>query len=145
MSVKNVMTHEVRVANPGMSLKDAAALMREADTGFLPVGENDRLVGTLTDRDIVIRAVAEGRDPSQTRVRDVMSEGILYCYEDDDEEDVADLMAEKQVRRLPVLNQDKRLVGVVSLGDIAARAGEEDAAGAALKDIAKDTGSERRM
>ena len=98
--------------------------MKDEDIGALPVGEYDRLIGMVTDRDITMRAVAEDRLPSSTSVRDVMSEKIYYCFEDDDIEDAAQCMAENQVRRLPILNRDKRLTGIVSLADIA-QSGEE--------------------
>jgi CBS domain-containing protein len=114
------MSRDVRVANPGQSIRDVAKMMDEIDAGAMPVGENDRLVGMITDRDIAIRAVAQGLGPD-TPVREVMSQEVKYCYEDEDLEHVAQNMGELQVRRLPVVNRDKRLVGIVSLGDIAQR------------------------
>ncbi len=118
MRVSNIMSPSVQLADPRMTIRDAARCMRRENIGSLPVGENDRLVGMVTDRDIVTRAVAEGRDPCATAVRDVMSEGICYVYDDDDIRDAARIMARHQIRRLPVLNARKRLVGVVSLADI---------------------------
>jgi CBS domain-containing protein len=118
MRVSEAMTREVRVATPGQSIRDAAKMMAEIDAGAMPVGENDRLVGMITDRDIAIRAVAQGKGPD-TPVRDVMSTEVKYCYDDEDLEHVADNMGDLQVRRLPVVNRDKRLVGIVALGDIA--------------------------
>ncbi|HLS86054.1 MAG TPA: CBS domain-containing protein [Burkholderiales bacterium] len=118
MQVSQAMTREVRVATPGQSIRDAAKLMAELDSGVLPVGENDRLVGMITDRDIAIRAVAQGKDPT-TPVRDVMSSEVKYCFEDEDLDHVAKNMADIQVRRLPVVNREKRLVGIISLGDLA--------------------------
>jgi len=112
------MTRDVRIANPGQSIGDAAKIMAEIDAGAIPVGENDRLVGMITDRDIAIRAVAKGKGPD-TPVRDVMSKDVKYCYEDEDLEHVAHNMGDIQVRRLPVVSRDKRLVGIVSLGDVA--------------------------
>jgi len=112
------MTREVRIATPGQSIREVAKIMDEIDAGVMPVGENDRLVGMITDRDIAIRAVGEGRSPD-TSIRDVMSKEVLYCYEDEDLDDVAGKMADVKVRRLPVLDRDKRLVGIVSLGDLA--------------------------
>jgi CBS domain-containing protein len=120
MRVQEAMSRDVRVANPGQSIRDVAKMMDEIDAGAMPVGENDRLVGMITDRDIAIRAVALGKGPD-TPVRDVMSKDVKYCYEDEDLEHVAKNMADIQVRRLPVVNRDKRLVGIVSLGDIAQR------------------------
>ena len=118
MRVSEAMTREVRVATPGQSIRDVARLMEELDAGAMPVGENDRLVGMITDRDIAIRAVAAGKGPD-TPVRDVMSADVKYCYEDEDLEHVARNMGDIQVRRLPVVNREKRLVGIVSLGDVA--------------------------
>jgi CBS domain-containing protein len=119
MRVSIAMTREVRVASPDQTIQDAATVMGEIDAGLLPVGEHDRLVGMISDRDITIRAVAQGKGP-QTRVRDVMTADVKYCFEDDDTEAVIRNMAEQQVRRLPVLSRDKRLVGILSLGDLAA-------------------------
>lgn len=136
MQVSECMTQDVKVASPSETLQQAARAMAEADTGFLPVGDNDRLVGIITDRDIAIRAVGCGCAPD-TRVRDVMSEEVRYCFEDDDVDDVLDNMAEEQIRRLPVVNRDKRLVGVVSIGDLAASSQQAAHAGKALGDIAR--------
>ena len=117
MQVKQCMSREVRVISPDDTIERAAQLMGQIDAGVLPVGENDRLVGMITDRDVAVRAVADGMAPD-TPVREVMSREVCYCYEDEDLDDVAAQMSDLQVRRLPVLNRDKRLVGVVSLGDI---------------------------
>jgi len=118
MKVREAMTNEVRVTSPGRSISEAARLMGEIDAGVLPVGENDRLVGMITDRDIAVRAVAEGKS-FDTKVGDVMSKEVLYCFEDDDLDDVARNMSDVKVRRLPVLNREKRLVGILSFGDLA--------------------------
>jgi CBS domain-containing protein len=118
MRVSEAMTRDVRVANPGQTIRDVAKIMAEIDAGSMPVGENDRLVGIITDRDIAIRAVAVGKGPD-TPVRDVMSKEVKYCFEDEDLDHVAKNMGDIKVRRLPVVNRDKRLVGIVSLGDIA--------------------------
>ena len=118
MKVNDVMTRGVQLVSPEQTIREAARLMAEIDAGALPVGEHDRLVGMITDRDIAIRAVAEGKSPD-TKVRDVMSNEMLYCFDNQDVEDVARNMGKNQVRRLPVLNQDKRLVGILSLGDLA--------------------------
>lgn len=117
MKISKCMTRDVQLANPNQSIQDAAKMMADIDAGVLPVGENDRLIGMITDRDIAIRAVAEGKSPD-TRVREVMSEEVLYCFDDQELEDVARNMADIKVRRLPVLNRDKHLVGIVSLGDL---------------------------
>ncbi len=118
MKIGNVMSRDVQLTSPDGRLRDAAALMKKIDAGVLPVAENDKLVGMITDRDIAIRAVAEGKGPN-TKVRDAMSYEVKYCFEDEDVAHVAENMAELQVRRLPVMNRDKRLVGIVSLADLA--------------------------
>jgi CBS domain-containing protein len=118
MRVSEAMSRDVRIASPDQTICEAARLMGEIDAGALPVGENDRLVGMITDRDIAVRAVAEDKPPS-TKVRDVMSCEVLYCYDDQDLDEVAINMGDEQVRRMPVVNRDKRLVGIVSLGDLA--------------------------
>ena len=118
MKVHEAMSRDVRIASPQQTIREAACMMAEIDAGALPVGENDRLVGMITDRDIAIRAVGEGRS-SDTAIRDVMSKEVLYCYDDEDLDDVAEKMGDSKVRRLPVLDRGKRLVGIVSLGDLA--------------------------
>lgn len=135
MKIREIMTRDVRVASPDDTLQLAAQLMEKDDFGVLPVGENDRLVGMLSDRDIVIRAVARGLAPDKAKVRDVMSSDVKYVYEDDSVEEVARNMSELQVRRLPVVNHDKRLVGIVSLGDLALTTPAP--AGDALKSISQ--------
>lgn len=134
MKVSEVMTREVKIADPGRSIADAAKLMDQNDCGSLPVGEGDRLVGMITDRDIVIRAVAAGLPPS-TPIREVMTRDLKYCFENDEIEDVAENMSDIQMRRLPVLNSKKRIVGIVSLGDLARS--DEECAGEALAGIAQ--------
>ena len=136
MQVSECMTQNVRVANPTETLQDAARAMAGIDAGFLPVGENDKLVGIITDRDIAIRGVGCGCGPD-ARIREVMSEDVKYCYADDDVEDILDNMAEQQVRRLPVVDRDKRLVGIVSIGDLAAHSQEAAHTGKALGDISR--------
>ena len=118
MKVKEAMTRSPRIAAPGQSIRDIARIMAETDTGFIPVGENDKLVGMITDRDIAVRGVAAGKGPD-TLVRDVMTKDVKYCYEDEDLDHVAKNMAQIQVRRLPVMNRDKRLVGILTIGDVA--------------------------
>jgi CBS domain-containing protein len=126
VKIQNYMSKDVHIASPAQSIRDAARMMKEIDAGFLPVGENNRLVGTVTDRDIAVRGVAEGKGP-ETLVRDVMTGEVLYCFEDEDLDSVSSKMGNLQVRRLPVLNRDKRLVGIISLGDIA-QADDDDGA-----------------
>jgi CBS domain-containing protein len=129
------MTRDVRIVDPDETLEEAALAMAETDVGIMPVGRNDRLVGMITDRDIAIRGVAQRRG-SDTKVSDVMSPEIRYCFVDDNASDVLDNLAEIQVRRLPVLNRDKRLVGIVSISDLA-DSGEAMHVGEALSEIAR--------
>jgi CBS domain-containing protein len=137
MQVSQAMTREVRIATPGQSIREAAKLMGELDAGSLPVGDNDRLVGMITDRDIAIRAVAAGKDPN-TPVREVMSAEVKYCFEDEELDHVAKNMADIQVRRLPVVNREKRLVGIISLGDLAQS--EKKAATRAVSGVSRPGG-----
>jgi CBS domain-containing protein len=138
MRVSDAMTRDVRVATPGQSIRDVAKIMDEIDAGAVPVGENDRLIGMITDRDIAVRAVAEGKGP-ETPVRDVMSTQVKYCYEDEDLDHVAKNMADIKVRRLPVVSRDKRLVGIVSLGDLA-RKDDHKSAGKTVKAVSQPGG-----
>lgn len=117
--VKEVMTKNVRLAEPKMSLKEVANAMAQFDIGMMPVSDNGRLVGTITDRDIAINAVAKGLDPNNARCVQAMHEGVEYAYEDDSVEDAAKLMADRQIRRLVVLNGQKELVGMVATADLA--------------------------
>ncbi|RJF95949.1 CBS domain-containing protein [Noviherbaspirillum saxi] len=117
MRVADAMTRNVQLASPNDSIIDAAKMMADSDFGVLPVSENDRLVGMITDRDIVVRAVAQGKT-GNTMIKDVMSAEVKYCFEDDDIDEIARNMGDLQIRRLPVVNKDKRLVGIVSLGDV---------------------------
>ncbi|HEV8519469.1 MAG TPA: CBS domain-containing protein [Burkholderiales bacterium] len=137
MNIRQVMSHDVKIASPEDTLQHAAQLMKDIDAGVLPVGENDRLVGMLTDRDITIRAVAEGKAPDRCHVREVMSHDIKFVYDDESVEDAARNMGQLQMRRLPVLNREKRLVGIVSLGDVALK--KKSSAGDALKDVSRHT------
>jgi CBS domain-containing protein len=139
MKISECMTRDVRIANPNETIREAARMMCECDAGILPVGENDRLVGMITDRDIALRAVAEGKGP-ETKVRDVMSAEVKYCFDDEDIDDAARNMAEQQIRRLPVLNREKRLVGIVSLGDLACSRETADEAQTALTGISRAGG-----
>ena len=142
MRVSEAMTREVRVASPGQSIREVAKIMAEIDAGAMPVGDNDRLVGMITDRDIAIRGVAQGKGPD-TPVREVMStETVLYCYEDEELDHVAKNMSQQQVRRLPVVDRDKRLVGIVSLGNIAQS--EARSASKAVKGVTKPGGTHQQ-
>jgi CBS domain-containing protein len=134
MRIAEAMTRDVQTITPDQSIVDAARMMADCDCGSLPVEENDRLVGMITDRDIVVRGLAEGK-ATDARVKDVMSPDIKYCFEDDDLDSVAQNMGDQQIRRLPVVNSSKRLVGIISLGDIAAS--DEAPAGDALSGISE--------
>jgi CBS domain-containing protein len=144
MKVSDSMTRDVRVANPNQTIQDAAKIMLDVDSGVLPVGENDRLIGMITDRDIAVRAVAQGKGP-QTLVREVMTDHVHYCFDDEDMDEVTRKMADSQVRRLPVVNRDKRLVGILSLGDVATSRDGADEAGEALSDISRPGGEHSQM
>jgi len=135
MKVREIMTSNVECLAPDASLKDIAQEMKSLDVGFIPVCENDRLVGTVTDRDIVIRAVAEGMDITTCKARNIMSREIIYAFDDDDVKTVAEKMREQDVRRILILDKEKRLVGVVSIGDISKV--EEKVSGKTLRDIAE--------
>lgn len=139
MQVKDVMSKNVILISPDQPICEAARMMAQNDAGALPVRENDRLIGVITDRDIAVRAVAEEKSP-RALVREIMSHEILYCYEDEDTESVARNMSENQVRRLPVLNRDKRLVGIVSFGDVS-QGVEPSVAGEAIAGISKQGGT----
>ena len=134
--LKDLMSRNVQVIDPDMTIEDAAKKMRDGDFGMMPVGANDRMIVTISDRDIAIRGVAERKDAS-TRVRDVMSEGVTWVYEDNSVEEAVVLMSEHQVRRLPVLDRNKRLVGIVALGDLAVAHSSARPAAEALARISK--------
>jgi len=119
MNVQDVMNHEAETISPSTTLKDAAGIMAEEHIGFLLIGENDKLKGTLTDRDLVVRAVAKGQNLGNTTVDDILTGDLLYCRADQDVTEVARNMSDKKVRRMPVVDENKRLVGVVSIGDMA--------------------------
>jgi CBS domain-containing protein len=138
MRIRDVMSRDVQVATPETTLRQAAAIMKESDTGALPVGEHDKLVGMITDRDIAVRGVAAGKPPD-TPVREVMTAEVKYCFDDEDTMLIAENMAEQQVRRLPVVNRDKRLVGIVSLGDLATE-DRGEAAHEALRGVSQPGG-----
>lgn len=134
--IKELMSQDVQVISPDETIREAAQQMLKGNFGMMPVGENDRLIGSISDRDIVIRAVASGKDTG-TKVREVMSEGIYWAYEDDSVSEVAKLMSEHQIRRLPIVNADKRLVGIVALGDFAVDNEDIAVAGDALAEISQ--------
>ncbi|MDO8662864.1 MAG: CBS domain-containing protein [Candidatus Omnitrophota bacterium] len=127
MQVKNEMTTKIEVVRPETSVKEVSQKMRDLNIGVLPVCENNRLVGIVTDRDITVRLTAEGKDPSSTKVKEIMSSKVEWCFEDEEVGRVADKMENKKIRRLPVINHDKELVGMLSLGDIVLRGSRETA------------------
>lgn len=139
MKVREAMTGDVRLTAPDRSIREAAEMMADQDIGALPIGENDRLVGMITDRDIAVRAVARGLGPD-TKIRDVMSSEVKYCFEDEDLDDAAQNMGDIKVRRLPVLNRDKRLVGIISISDLTRREGAEQI-GQTVADISTPGGA----
>ena len=137
MKVRDIMTKEVTIISAAQPITDVAHTMRQLDIGSLPVVQDGRLIGIITDRDIAIRGVAEGKGPD-AKVREIMSKEVKYCFEDEDIDDVLENMGDLQVRRLPVLSREKRLVGIVSLGDLAGNEAEE--AGEALSSISRPGG-----
>lgn len=139
MKVAQIMTREVCLADPNQSVETAAKVMAERDVGFLPVGEGDRLVGTITDRDIIVRAIAAGKGAGAS-VREVMTPGVKYCFEDEEVEHVVQNMGDIQVRRLPVVDRSKRLVGIMALADGALK-DDPESAGVALTGIVEPSRS----
>jgi len=144
MQLKDIMTPKPECIRPDATIQEAARRMRDLDVGPLPVcGDDDRLAGMVTDRDITVRAVAEGKDPKATKVREVMTQDVIYGFEDQDVADAVRLMEQHQVRRLVVLNRDKRLVGIVSLGDLATEAGDRAKAGEVLQEVSEPSAPRR--
>lgn len=119
MIIKDIMNKDVKLVSGQTTVKDAAETMDSTNVGFLPIGDNDQLMGTLTDRDIVVNAIARGKDPQQTKVADILDPSLICCQQDEDVEEVARTMSDRQVRRVPIVDADKHLVGVVSIGDLA--------------------------
>lgn len=143
MQLSQVMTRSVETVSPDATLQEAARKMKSLDVGPLPVCDGDRVVGMLTDRDITVRAVAEGRDPKTAKVREAMTDDLIYCWEDDDVNAAARLMADKQIRRLVVMNRQNKLAGIVSLGDLAVDTADTMRAGETLEGISKPAQPER--
>ena len=138
MLVKEIMTRRVECVRPDTTLQEAARKMRDLDVGPLPVcGDDDKLAGMLTDRDITVRATAEGKDPTRTPVKDAMTPEVVYVFEDQDTKDAADTMAAHQIRRVLVMNRDKRLVGIVSMADLAVDAGKEARPADTLREVSE--------
>ena len=134
MKVKQAMHQGVQWVDPSTSIKELAGLMREHDIGAIPIGENDRLVGMVTDRDIVCRCIAAGVDVAKATARDVMSKGIVFCSDQEELDDAARIMEDKRIRRLPVINQDKRMIGMLSVGDIS-QTGSRDLTGEVMQSV----------
>jgi CBS domain-containing protein len=145
MKLRDVMTRKVEVIEPDASIQEAAQKMKSLDVGSLPVCDGERLLGMITDRDIVVRGLAkgDGRQLNQYSVQDVMTSKVIYCYEDDEVTEAARMMSDEQIRRLPVLNRDKRLVGIVALGDVAVDSEDTAMSGKTLKDISKPAEPDR--
>lgn len=137
MNLNEIMSRNVQVVDPDCTLQEAARMMKDLDIGGLPVCSGDRISGFITDRDIVVRALAEGTDPATCKVSDIMSPEITWCFEDENTENAGNLMKERQVRRLLVMNHDKRLVGIVSLGDLATESEDDEFAGEVLERISE--------
>lgn len=143
MKIKELMTTRVEVARPDSTLRQVAEQMKSLDVGMMPVCDGDRVLGALTDRDMVIRAVAAGKDPATTRAADVMTPDVTYCYEDDDVKDAAKKMQNEQIRRLIVLDKNKRLVGIVALGDLAVDMGNDKEVSQTLEKISEPSAPDR--
>ena len=141
MKIRDVMTKSVETVRPDQTLQDAASRMKSLDVGPMPVVENDKLVGMLTDRDIVVRAAAEGRDVRTTKVREAMTPDVATCSEEDDVKAAAQTMKDRQIRRLVVVDGQKRVAGIVSLGDIAVDTSDEKMSGRVLEEVSKPSRS----
>jgi CBS domain-containing protein len=137
VNVEAVMTRDVAVVKPNDSVRSAAEVLKRLNVGSAPVCNGRKLVGMITDRDIAVRAVADGRNPLNTTVDQVMTPDVLYCFEDQDVQEVADAMAASQVRRMPILNRDHELVGIVSLGDLAVDVSDDELSGEVLEEVSQ--------
>jgi CBS domain-containing protein len=144
MQLREIMTENVVVVRPDAPIREAAQKMKDRDVGPLPVCDGERLVGMLTDRDIVVKAVAEGCDPESTKVADAMTPDVAYCFEDQDTAEAMRLMERHQIRRLPIVSREKRLVGIVSIGDLARKEDDEMRVAETLREVSEPTGNERR-
>jgi len=140
MKVKDIMTRKVEVIAPDTSIAEAAEVMKAHDVGVLPVCDGDRLIGLLTDRDIIVRSTADGFHPETVQAGEVMTADVVYGFDDQEIDEASRIMEEKQIRRLPIVNRQKRLVGMLSLGDIAVGTGDKELAGQALKEVSEPSG-----
>jgi CBS domain-containing protein len=143
MQIREIMTRDVEVVPFDAPVREAAAKMKQLDVGVIPVCDGQKLTGVLTDRDIAVRLAAEGRNPSETRVSDIMTRDLYYCFEDQEVEEAATVMEAGQIRRLPILDHDRQLVGIISLGDISVRSDEKNAAAEALEGISEPAAPKR--
>ena len=139
MLLRDIMTRGVAEVPPGATLREAADKMRSLDIGLVPVCDGDQFLGVLTDRDIAIRGVAEGCDPTTTHVCDVMTPEVIYCFDDEDVQNAVKLMEQRQIRRLLVMDHQRHAVGVVSLGDIATRGSNDRLSGEILERVSEPT------
>ena len=137
LHIKDVMTPQAEVISPDATTEDAASLMKTLDIGVLPVCDEEGLVGILTDRDLVVRVLAATRDPKAMLVGEAMTPSVVYCFEDDDVEQAAAVMAGQQIRRLPVLDKNRKLVGIVSMGDLAVQTQDHQLTGKVLEDVSQ--------
>lgn len=136
MQAKSFMSRNVECIFPNTSIQEAARKMQSLDVGFLPICKDDRIVGTLTDRDIVLRVVAAGKDLARLSAQDVMTTDVHWCYDDQTAEEIGDYMAEKEIRRVLILDRNKRLAGVVSIGDLSKVQGQQEKTGETMREIA---------
>ena len=143
MKIAECMTADVEIVGPDQPIREAAQFMLRADAGAMPVGEGDRLLGMVTDRDITVRGVAAGKDAAATPVSEVMSGSVRCCFDDQPLADVLDEMRDTQIRRMPVVDRQQQLVGIVTLGDLADRGSDEASVGEALKDISTPAAPDR--
>lgn len=143
MKIKDVMTRDVMAVSPDTTVADAATQMKALDVGPLPVCDGERLMGMLTDRDLTTRVTAAGQDPHTATVRDAMTTEVIYCFEDQDVQEAAEMMKTHKIRRLLVLNREQRLVGIVSLGDLAVKTGEEKTPAEALTEVSEPAHPQR--
>lgn len=143
--LREIMTTEVITLLPTATVQEAAQQMKALNVGAIPICERNQLVGMLTDRDIVVRVIAERRNPEMQSVRDVMTAHVDYCYEDQDVEEAAQVMQDRQIRRLPIIDRDNQLVGIVSLGDLAVKTREEKTTVQALEQISLPAEPRRTM
>jgi CBS domain-containing protein len=143
MQLNKIMTHNVETIHPNDPIREAAQKMKSLDVGSLPVCDNRKVLGMVTDRDITIRTVAEGRDPNSTKVSDAMTPDLVFCYDDQEVEDAARMMEKHQIRRLPIMSRNNELVGIVSLGDVAVKGRDDKLSGEALEEISVPAKPER--